>query len=239
MSSEPESKIQSVFIDQLGAKYPYVSVAKSVVQSYGIKFYPSIYCVDADGNVHSVPDDRMPAESAIEKLLKNVSLAPKLPAESQYAPLRKMWDKKQHLKIRDYLAKMLAQDNLDADMRKVFEGQQEALNKRVARQVKRVKQSADGPDYYRASQKLEKISKDWKGFDVSVKAAAMLKNFKSDPKIKKEMRSGQALAKLLGKYDPSKVSQRKKLAEALYKFTKAKKHAGTYAVEQARKKLGS
>ncbi len=238
MSSEPDKKVQEVFIDRLGAKYPYVTVDKSVTGSYGIRFYPSIYCIDADGNVHSVPDDRMPSESEIEDLLQNVSLAPKLPKASQYSALRRMWDKKEHAKIRDYLAKMLAQPNLDAEMRGVFEAQKEALDKRVERQATRVEKLAQGPDYYAASRQLDKITKDWKGFAVGGKAAAELARFKKDSKIKKEIASGKSLAKLVARYDTSRISQAKKLEEALYKFTKSKKHAGTYAAEQARKKLG-
>ena len=45
----------------------------------------------------------------------------------------------------------------------------------------------------------------------------------------------KALAKLEAKYDPSRISQRRKLIDALGKF--ADKHRGTYAGEQAQKKL--
>ena len=65
MSGEDEKKVQEVFIDNLGAKYPYVTVDKNALAGYGIRFYPSVYCIDAEGNVHSVPDDRMPSEAVI------------------------------------------------------------------------------------------------------------------------------------------------------------------------------
>ena len=86
MSDEDEGKIEETFITKLGAKYPFVK-SKGVNELFGIKFFPSVYCIDPSGVVHSVPDDRMPSESAIEDLLKSVTLAPKLPEDSRYDPL--------------------------------------------------------------------------------------------------------------------------------------------------------
>lgn len=238
MSSEDDKKVQEVFIDKLGAKYPYVTVDKKVVRSYGIKFYPSIYCIDAEGNVHSVPADRMPSESVIEDLLKSARVGPPLPEGSQYGALRSMWKKKQYAKISDYLGKMLAQSNLDPDMREVFENQQKLIEKKVASQESKVAKLAQGPDYYAAYESLGKIAKAWKGFPVADQAASEMARFKGDAKIKKEMSSGKALAKLMAKYDRSKRSQARKLEIALNKFANAKKHAGTHAALKARRLLG-
>ena len=138
MSDEQEDKIEKTFIKDLGAKYPMAKIKASATQAYGIKFYPSVYCIAPDGTVHSVPDDRMPSEAAIKDLLQSVSLAPKMPDTPPYAPVRSMWEKKQYKKLGDYLGKMLKQAKLDADMREVFEGQQEELRKRAAKQVERV-----------------------------------------------------------------------------------------------------
>ncbi len=233
VSREEEGKIQEVFVEKLGAKYPIVKVEGDSIADYGIKFFPSVYCIDANGNVHSVPDDRMPSESTIEELLKSVSLAPKLPAEARYDPLRSLWNKKDYGKVRDYLGKMLAAEKLDADMKQVFEEQQAALEKKVQRAQQRVASLAGGPDYFGAKETLEKLQKEWKGFPVEADAQKVLATFAADAAIKKEIAAGKALDKLLSTYDRSKQSQAKKLVEELHKF--AKKYEGTYAGSQAAK----
>ena len=82
MSDENEKLIEDTFITKLGAKYPFVK-AKGCNQKYGIKFFPSVFSIDATGVVHSVADDRMPGEAEIEQMLQAVSLAPKLPANAR------------------------------------------------------------------------------------------------------------------------------------------------------------
>ena len=236
MSDEEEGKIEKTFIEGLGAKYPMAKIKASDTSKYGIKFYPSIYCFAPDGTVYSVPDDRMPSEKMIEELLQSVSLAPKLPDESRYAPLRSMWEKQQHEKLRDYLQKMLAADNLDADMREVFAAQQAELDKRAKKQVERVAKAGQGPDFYAAKNTLEKIQKEWDGFEAADTAKLELARFSKDSGIKKEIAASKSLQKLLGNYDPSKVSQARKLKEALEKF--AKKYEGTNAAVEAAKQAG-
>ena len=51
MSDEQEGKIEETFIDRLGAKYPMAKIKKGDTQAYGIKFYPSVYCLAPDGTV--------------------------------------------------------------------------------------------------------------------------------------------------------------------------------------------
>lgn len=236
MSDEQEDKIEETFIKTLGAKYPMVKIDASSTKDYGIRFYPSYYCIAPDGTVFSVPDDRCPSEAQIEELLQSVTLVPKLPDDSRYAPIARMWENKDHDKLRDYLEKMLAQENLDADMRAVFETQQAELTKRAEKQLERVASYAAGPDYFAAEQKLETIEKDWKGFAAADKAEEVLKQFKKDSDIKKEIKAGKELAKLYEKYDASSMVQARKLNEALQKFVK--RYEGTHAAEQAKQKLG-
>ena len=230
MSDENESLIEKTFITGLGAKYAFVK-AKGVNEQYGIKFFPSVFCIDANGVVHSVPDDRMPDEGTIEELLKNVSLVPKLPDEARYGPVRSMWEKQDYVKLRDYLDKMLAQENLDADLRAVLTTQSTALQKRADTQKARVERLGQGPDYAAAEDQLEKIEKVWKGFPAADAAKEQLARFAGDATIKKELSAGKALQKVLKSYDPSKSSQAKKLVVELGKFTK--KYEGTYAAKQA------
>lgn len=235
MSDEDEGKIEETFVTKLGAKYPFVK-AKGVNEAYGIKFFPSVYCIAPDGTVYSVPDDRMPSEQTIEKLLEQVSLAPKLPKDPRYDPLRGMWQKHEYGKLRDWLDKMLAQPNLDAAMREVFDAQKAELAKKVDAQQQRVERLGAGPDFAASAEQLEKITRQWKGFPPADAAQKELDRFASDPAIKKELTAGRALQKLLDAHDTSKVSQRRKLVGELDKFRK--KYEGTEAARKATAMMG-
>jgi hypothetical protein len=233
VSDEDEKKIEETFIDQCGAKYPFVK-ANGVNEQYGIKFFPSVFCIDANGVVYSVPDDRMPSEQDIEELLKSVSLVPKMPDESRYDPIRAMGKTQDHAKLRDSLDKMLAQPNLDEAMREVFDAQLAVLQKRADAQVARVERLGGGPDYVDSAEQLEQIVKAWKGFPASDAAKEQLARFSGDSAIKKETSASKALRKILSSFDPSRESQAKKLVAELEKFMK--KYEGTYAAGQAEKK---
>lgn len=235
MSGEEEGPIQKIFVDQLGAKYPIVRVKKQDVAKYGIKFYPSVYVIDPSGNVFSVPDDRMPSEQQIEELLKTVTLGPKLPDEARYEPLRDLWKKGEYAKVRDYLDRNLAAPNLDAAMKEVFTAQREQLAKRQAAALARIPVLGQGPDYADAEDQLEKMEKQWKGLEPAEAAQKERARFLADPAIKKELLAGRALQKLVDSFDVGKVSQKKKLIEALQAFRK--KYEGTQAAKQAEAKL--
>lgn len=230
MSDEDEKKIEDTFITQLGAKYPFVK-AKGCNQKYAIKFFPSVYCIDASGAVHSVPDDRMPTEAMIEELLAGVSLVPKAPEGAAFDALRSMWQKREHLKLRDHLAKMLAQPNLDATLREVYTAHQQELEKRTERATQRAEKLGAGPDYLASKDQLQRLEREWKGLPPAEEAKKQLARFSGDAAIKKEIAASQALEKLLAQYDTSRQSQAKKLVVELEAF--AKKHTGTLAAQQA------
>lgn len=236
MSDENESLIEKTFVTELGAKYPFVK-AKGVNEKYGIKFFPSVFCIDPQGVVYSVADDRMPSEAQIEELLKGASLVPKMPEDAQYDAVRAMWTKREHEKLRTYLDKMLAQPNLDEAMRGVYQSQRDALQKLADGQAARVEQLGKGPDYFGADEQLDRMQKVWKGFPAADAAKAMQAQFAGDAAIKKEIAAGKALQKLNGQFDPSKSSQAKKLVAELERF--AKKYEGTYAAGQADKQRQS
>jgi hypothetical protein len=237
VSGEDEGAIQKVFVDQLGAKYPIVRVDKSDTAKYGIKFYPSVYVLDPDGNVWSVPEDRMPDEEQIEKLLATATLGPKLPDDARYDPLRALWKKGDYLKLREFLDKNLAAPNLDPAMKDVFTAQREYVDKREAGALARIPTLGAGPDYAAAEDSLEKIEKQWKGLPPAAASAKERARFAADPAIKKELGASRALQKLEAQFDTSKQSQRKKLAVELDKFRK--KHDGTHAAKMAADKIAA
>lgn len=232
VSGESESQIQKVFVDELGAKYAFGTIKDSVKQAYGITAYPSFFVIAPDGTLHSKGH---PNEQVIEELLEQVRLTPKLPDDSRYDALRSMWEKEQYEKLDKYLAKMLEQEKLDADMREVFVGQQEALKARAESALKRVARYGEGPDYFTSMQKLEQIADAWKGFAAEQKAGEEIARFKKDSTIKKEISAGEKLQKLLDKNPATSMVKARKRAEKLQKF--AEKYDGTYAAQRARQLL--
>lgn len=236
MSDEQEDLIEKTFVQELGAKYPMVKIDGKATREYGIEFYPSVYCIDANGQVHSVPKDRMPDEATIEKLLDGVTMAPKMPEDSRYDAVRQLWSKRQYKKLDDHLGKMLQQENLDADMREVYTAQHKAFGELRDKQVALVARLGNGPDYHAALDQLERIEREWSGLPPAEAAAEQVKRFKSDATIKKELAAGKALDKIVSSFDPSKVSQARKLKEELGKFVK--RYEGTHAAEKAAKMIG-
>ncbi|MGE3171499.1 MAG: hypothetical protein AB7O97_02660 [Planctomycetota bacterium] len=230
MSDEGKSLIESVFIEKIGARYPFIR-ASGVNQQYGIRFFPSIYCIAPDGTILTTPKDRMPSEQFIEEQLQHVTLAPKMPADSRFDNLRKWWEEREHARIAEYLEKMLQAPDLDAEVREVYAAQQQTLQQRMTRQAERVVELAKGPDFARSKDRLEKIVADWKGLPPAVAAEAELERFGKDARIKEELTAAKTLDRLLERNDAAKTSGRRKLMEALEKF--AKKYPGTYAAVRA------
>jgi thioredoxin-like negative regulator of GroEL len=227
VSDEPEGLIEDVFIATCGAKYPFVK-GKNCNGKYGVTGFPTFVLIDADGLVAQVG---MPSEPQIEKLLEDALVAPKLPDDARYEPLRVLWQKGEFVKVREHLDKQLATPALDAATKDVLTAHREAFEKRMAAAAARVAKLGAGPDYAAAEQQLEKIERQWRGLPPAEAATKELARFAADAVIKKELAAGKALEKLLASLDPAKPSQRKKLIEALDQF--GKKHAGTFAGRQA------
>lgn len=230
MSDESESEIEKTFINQLQAKYPIVKAKGSVDQLYGVTGFPTIFTVDANGNLHS---RGMPSSATLETLLQGASMTPKMPADARFDAVRGMWQKKEHAKLRDWLAKQLAQDKgkLDPELREQFTAQLSTLERRAKGQSARVAALGQGPDYLQAKQQLETIAKQWRGFAAADEADREIKRFAEDATIKKEISALKALQRLTANYDTSRLAQARKLGIELTKF--AADHEGTFAARKA------
>lgn len=232
VSDENEQKLAD-HIKAKGIKYPIVR-APGAMSKYGGSFYPSYFTVGPDGRILTNPADRMPSESWFEEALKDVVLVPDLPEDSRFDPLRRAWEKKDYRKIDDYLTKMLAEQDLDAELRAVFQEQRTEFDALLARAEARVESLAEGPDYWRATERLEQIAKDFDGLRIEDAANEVLDRFEHDDAIRKEVSASRTLEKLMSRYDASRLAQRRKLIDQLMRFEE--RYAGTYAAEQARER---
>lgn len=228
VSQETESVLES-YVAEKGAKYPIVRATNGGAK-YGISGYPTYYVLSPDGEVLE-PDGRVPSDAWLEKALKEVVLVPKLPGDSRFDPLRKAWEKSDYQKIDEYLTKMLSAEDLDQELRAVFEKQRADFDAMVARTETRVGSLAQGPDYWRAEQKLEQLAKAFDGLPLEERIEAVLDRFEEDEAIKKEISASRMLEKITSRFDPSKVSQRRKLVEALEQFEQ--RYAGMHAAKVA------
>lgn len=228
MSDEEDSLIQDVFLTKLGSKHPWVKAKSAVDEKYGVTGFPTVVVVDAHGNVAF---RTMPGEAEIERLLQDVRMAPKMPDEPRYAPLRALWEKGEHAKLREQLDKLLADGKLEATFREQVQAQRDELQKRLDRAVARAEELGGSKEYASAQEKLQRLEKQWRGLPPAEAAKKALAQIAADPAAKKELAAAKSLARLRSQYDPSRVAQRRKLAEELQKF--AKQHAGTQAAAEA------
>ena len=229
VSDEAEQKLAD-HIEAKGIRYPVVR-APGAMGEYGGRFYPSYFTVSPDGEILTTPDDRMPSEDWLKKALESVVLIPELPDESRYDSLRKAWDKNDYAKVESHLSRTLAKDNLDDEERTVLEAHRAYFDSLIERTSKQIQKLGEGPDFWNSTKRLEKLQKDFKGLPVAAEAEAMLDRFDDDDGIKKEISASRALEKVQAKFDANKISQRRKLVEALAAFEE--KFAGTHAASEA------
>lgn len=229
VSDEAEQKLAD-HIEAKGIRYPVVR-APGAMGEYGGRFYPSYFTVSPDGEILTTPEDRMPSEDWLKKALESVVLVPELPDESRYDSLRKAWDKNDYVKVESHLSRTLAKDNLDDEERAVLEAHKAYFDSVIERTSKQIQKLGEGPDFWNSTKRLEKLQKDFKGLPVADEAEAVLDRFDDDANIKKEISASRALEKVQARFDANKISQRKKLVEALAQFED--KFAGTHAASEA------
>jgi len=229
VSDESEELIESIFIQKVGVKYPFVR-AKGVNATYRVEGFPTTYVIAPDSTIlaegHGVPDDDF-----LEDQLADVSLVPSMPADARYDSVRSMWQKQEYKRLAEYLDKTLAQRDLDPEVHTVLEAQRAELQKRSDAQIERIAALAKGPDFWRAQARLERIARAWKGLAPADAAKKEIDRFGKDDAIKKEIAAGKALDKLFATMDPGRIAQRKRLIEELRKFQQ--RFPGTHAAQQA------
>ena len=234
MSNEAKGKLES-YIDAKEVAFPIVS-APEAGGKYGVKGYPTYYLVSAKGEVLAGPQHSKFSDEQIEKALKDVVLFPDVPDKGEFKSIKKLWKKRKLVEVSRSLTKILQNESATAEDRAAAQSIRKVLDSRIEGALETVKKAPKGPDYYATEKRLKSIVKDFKGMPVAAEAAAILKEFKKDAKIKKEIGASKKLASLRKKYKLTKRSDQKKLKTALSSFLR--RYSGTVAADKARTLLG-
>ncbi len=230
VADDSEAKIHGTFIRGFSAAYPFVK-SNDFAKKYGVEFLPAAFCIDAYGNVHSLPDWWVPEDTTIDELLQALPLPPPLPADKRWDTMRAAWRRSEYTKVARQIAKIGTLPKLADDDRAVLAAQQQALDGRRDAQLARVTELAAGPDYAAAAEELERIEKAWGDMPPAVAARKELDRFAADAKIDAEIDAGRALRRLMSGVDTSKIPVLRKVITDLDRFRK--KHAGTLAGKRA------
>jgi hypothetical protein len=230
VSDETEEKL-AAYVEAKGVRFPIIR-AQGVLKKFGGRGYPTFATIGPDGKVAA--GNRIPAKGLLAKLAKRSKVLPDL--SSGHAAIRKSWKKRNYAIALSAIKAALAGQTMEKD-RAVLEALQKSIDIRVAHKQATIEKLADGPNYYRATVECIAIKKQFAGLPVADLAATKLAAFAKDAAIQKAVKTGRSLAKLIGKYDASKHSGKKKLIAALEKFQH--KYKGSNAADLANKRLDS
>ena len=236
MSDEPAGTIEKDILRALNVSYPFVK-GNDVVKKYRVRFLPSTYSMDSNGEIASVPDGWLPDDLVIDELLHDVWKPAPLPGIKVYDPIRTLWLKHEFARLREGIDKIVALPDQPADVKEVLGVLSVALNKKQEEQLARVAELGKGPDYVvdhdyaGATIQLERIERAWKPLPPAIEARKHLDRFAGDEAIKKEVAVGKLLAKVMTEVDTSKPAVLRALLDELNQFRK--KHVGTFAGKRA------
>ncbi|MBK8977453.1 MAG: TlpA family protein disulfide reductase [Planctomycetes bacterium] len=235
VSDESEELLQE-YIEKKGVRFGIIR-APGAMDAYGGRGYPSFFSIGPDGTILSTPAQRIPSDDFIENALRDVQLAPEMPAGHAFDALRTAWEKEDFERVSRELERGLQTAGEDAETLAGYTTLKQRFDAMCRSAEQRVERLGAGPDYFRSQAQLEAIADRFKGLPPAAAAKAMLDRFDDDAKIRKEIRAGRDLQRLLGRFDPSRIAQARKLREQLAKFRESCE--GTYAAERATEIIAS
>lgn len=209
-----------------GAKHPIVIEGSDSAKTFGIKGFPTMYVVDADGKVAA---QGMPNEQMLEQLLQKVRLVPKLPAK--LAPMQKLLDARKFAEARAGLSKV-AETSVVEEEKSSAQAAVAWIDENATRRMASAAEDLGKGNIADAAQIYRDLSEQYKGTDAGTSAANALKELLADPAKKKELDAADGLAKLKAKIADMKA---KKALPFVKGFVNSNK--GTKAGDAAQKVL--
>ncbi len=231
-SKEGKSKIEG-WAAEKGAKYAmFVDDGGSTTSAYGVTGYPSSVILGPDGKVIWKGHPSSLTEKLVEQALEKVILRFGYEFPKAFAKVKSKIDKKD---FAGALGALTAAEQAGA-----AEGAGAELAGKIRADLEgyaadvRAMALADGEsgDYLSAEATLKALAKQYKGTDIGTEIAALLKKWKKDATIKKEIKAGKLMLK--GKAMEKVFNFR--TAMAIYASV-AKKYKGTKTSEVAVAKL--
>jgi hypothetical protein len=213
------------FIESTGARYPILIEGSDTTKQWGVKGFPTIALVGADGRILFEGHGTPPAE-VIETALKEVRLLPTLPRK--FAGVTKSLEAGKFADARKALERDLAGTTLDEAERKTAEETVKWIDDRARALLDGAKALGSDGRLYDSAEKYERVSEGWKGLPQAAEADAALKELLADPNRKKEIDGGKALADALKRAPSMKAKQAASMFQAI-----ASKFKGTKAGERA------
>jgi len=230
VSDEPAGTIEKDILRNLSVAYPFVK-GNDVVKKYRVRFLPSTYSIDSNGEIATVPDGWLPDELVLDEMLHDIVKPAPLPELKAYDPIRTLWAKHEFAQLREGIDKIVAMPEQSAEVKDVLGVLSKALDKRQEETLARIAELGKGPDYYGCMIQLEHIERAWKPLPPAVEARKHLDRFAGDDAIKKEVSVGRLLAKVMTEVDTSKPAVLRGLLDELNQFRK--RHDGTFAAKKA------
>lgn len=226
LTNEPRGLVDK-FVADTGAKHPVVIEEGDSIKSFAGKGFPTIVLIGADGRVLA---NGGISDAQIEEALKEVEIAPKLPAK--LAAAQALLDKRKYGEARAALEKAGAVESAPEEERKAAQDAVAWLDETAKQRLDRASVKATQGDAVAAAEIYERTIAEYKGAEPAAAAAAALKELTSDPAKKKEIDGAKAWADLQEKIADMKP---KKALPLLRSFVS--KYEGTKAGEEGRKIL--
>ena len=235
VSSETSSKIESVMIKDLGAKFWMASdPSRTTIRPFGGGGIPHAYLVDTMGKVVWDGHPASLKDSQIEGLLA-FAFDPKLDREvhKSLKGLVKMYRKGQFGKVFAGAVKFLASEQraVSSDAKYL----QDKCTAAATFKKSVVETAIKDRSYATAYDILKILPKDFAGMEVATWAAETKAKLDSDDKVKLEMKAWKAYAKINAR-EMKAGGKAKKLMPLIKKYRNvAKKYPGTRAADIAEK----
>lgn len=231
MSDEGKSILER-YVRERGVEFPVVS-APSAGARYRISGYPTFVLLDVDGRLAAPVTHGLPADQDIERELARVPPAIEWPGTRRLGRLRSAWRRGDLAAVHSELRHLEQAEDLQEAEARAVECVRRALEARLraaARTLDRLRSGVS--DYLRAREDLERLAREFRSLPPGIRAEEILARWARDAHVQRELKAARTLHRLLRRFDPSRISQRRKLLKALHAFER--RHRGTRAAEQAR-----
>lgn len=233
IASDPKSAVESVFIENLGAKYPIaVDSSRETLGAFGGGGIPHVYLVDASGRVIGDGHPSDFPEEKLEELLKE-AFVPELERELHKSLKSAVSSYEKGDIGRAYAAaakQIEAEDRVLAADAKYL---QERCSQYAAFKRKAIDKRIQGRDYAIALDELKEMQKTFSGMELAAYAAETSRKLSADKKVKHELKAWKAYQKAVGVEQKAKGSK-SKLEDARVAYQKvSRKYPDTRAGELA------